>query len=163
MWFQRLVEIDDEPEPEILEPTEEPATMQASRTKKPKVLVSPADFQRVRLMSIVRLGELKAKDESDKAYAKRLEEELHKSSQSKIDTVLKGEAEVISNGPDIIPPDARWTKISRKLVSPAALEAGKERFEAREDFVIVLRVLSRDEVQEYAEFTQRMRGEQLLN
>ena len=58
---------------------------------------------------------------------------------------------------DGIPPDARWTKISRKLVNPEALEAGKERFEAREDFVIVLRVLSRDEVQGYAEVTQRIR------
>lgn len=59
---------------------------------------------------------------------------------------------------DGIPPDARWTKISRKLVNPEALEAGKERFEAREDFVIVLRVLSRDEVQGYAEVTQRIRS-----
>jgi hypothetical protein len=59
---------------------------------------------------------------------------------------------------DGIPPDARWTKISRKLVNPEALEAGKERFEAREDFVIVLRVLSSDEVQGYAEVTQRIRG-----
>lgn len=59
---------------------------------------------------------------------------------------------------DGIPPDARWTKISRKLVNPEALEAGKERFEAREDFVIVLRVLSRDEVQGYAEVTQKIRG-----
>ncbi|CZR62981.1 uncharacterized protein PAC_12878 [Phialocephala subalpina] len=59
---------------------------------------------------------------------------------------------------DGIPPDARWTKISRKLVNPEALEAGKERYEAREDFVIVLRVLSRDEVQGYAEVTQRIRA-----
>lgn len=59
---------------------------------------------------------------------------------------------------DGVPPDARWTKISRKLVNPEALEAGKERYEAREDFVIVLRVLSRDEVQGYAEVTQRIRG-----
>jgi len=59
---------------------------------------------------------------------------------------------------DGIPPDARWTKISRKLVNPEALEAGKERFEAREDFVIVLRVLSRDEVQGYAEVTQQIRS-----
>jgi hypothetical protein len=64
---------------------------------------------------------------------------------------------------DGVPPDARWTKISRKLVNPAALEAGKERFEVREDFVIVLRVLSRDEVQGYAEVTERIRGEQFLN
>ena len=63
---------------------------------------------------------------------------------------------------DGVPPDARWTKISRKLVNPAALEAGKERFEEREDFVIVLRVLSRDEVQGYAEVTERIRGERFL-
>ncbi|CZT40453.1 uncharacterized protein RSE6_00212 [Rhynchosporium secalis] len=59
---------------------------------------------------------------------------------------------------DGIPPDARWTKISRKLVNPAALEAGKERFEAREDFVIVLRVLSKEEVQGYADVTQHLRS-----
>ena len=64
---------------------------------------------------------------------------------------------------DGVPPDARWTKISRRLVNPAALEAGKERFEEREDFVIVLRVLSRDEVQGYAEVTERIRGEQFMN
>jgi len=59
---------------------------------------------------------------------------------------------------DGVPPDARWTKISRKLVNPEALEAGKERYEAREDFVIVLRVLSRDEVQQYAEVTEKIRA-----
>lgn len=59
---------------------------------------------------------------------------------------------------DGVPPDARWTKISRKLVNPDALEAGKERYEARDDFVIVLRVLSREEVQGYAEATQMIRG-----
>jgi hypothetical protein len=57
-----------------------------------------------------------------------------------------------------IPPDARWTKISRKLVNPEALEAGKERFEVREGFVIVLRVLTRDEVQGYADVTHGIRG-----
>jgi hypothetical protein len=59
---------------------------------------------------------------------------------------------------DGIPPDARWTKISRRLVNPEALELGKERYEARDDFVIVLRVLSKDEVQGYAEVTQKIRG-----
>jgi hypothetical protein len=60
---------------------------------------------------------------------------------------------------DGVPPDARWTKISRKLVNPEALELGKERYEARDDFVIVLRVLSKEEVQGYAEITQTIRGE----
>lgn len=59
---------------------------------------------------------------------------------------------------DGIPPDARWTKISRKLVNPDALELGKERFEARDDFVIVLRVLTREEVQGYAEVTSKLRA-----
>lgn len=59
---------------------------------------------------------------------------------------------------DGVPPDARWTKIARKLVNPEALEAGKERYEAREDFVIVLRVLSREEIQAYATATQQIRG-----
>jgi hypothetical protein len=63
---------------------------------------------------------------------------------------------------DGVPPSARWTKISRKLVNPEALELGKERYEAREDFVIVLRVLSRDEVQTYAEVTERIRSKSLV-
>lgn len=59
---------------------------------------------------------------------------------------------------DGIPADARWTKITRKLVNPAALEAGKERFETRDEFVIVLRVLSKEEVHAYAELTQQIRS-----
>jgi hypothetical protein len=57
-----------------------------------------------------------------------------------------------------IPANARWTKISNTLVSPEALDLGHERYDLREHFVIVLRVLTRDEVQEYAEMTQRIRG-----
>ena len=44
-------------------------------------------------------------------------------------------------------------------MNPAALEAGKKRFEEREDFVIVLMVLTRDEIIGYAEVTQKIRGE----
>lgn len=71
--------------------------------------------------------------------------------------VREGVAPLKDAKKDGIPPDARWTKISRKLVNPEALVLGKERFESREDFVIVLRVLSRDEVQGYAEVTQKIR------
>ncbi|KAG2414416.1 hypothetical protein HFD88_003607 [Aspergillus terreus] len=56
-----------------------------------------------------------------------------------------------------IPPGARWTKIDRRLVNPAALEAGKERFEERPDCVIVLRVLTKEEIQAYALKTQEIR------
>lgn len=57
-----------------------------------------------------------------------------------------------------IPPGARWTKIDRRLVNPEALEAGNERFEERSDYVIVLRVLSKEEIQLYAVKTQEIRG-----
>ncbi|KAI0388960.1 hypothetical protein F5Y17DRAFT_450986 [Xylariaceae sp. FL0594] len=56
-----------------------------------------------------------------------------------------------------VPPGARWTKISRKKVNPEALSLGKERFEVRDDFVIVLRVLNKEEIQEYAVVTAKLR------
>lgn len=56
-----------------------------------------------------------------------------------------------------VPAGARWTKINRKLINPAALEIGKERFEVRDDFVIVLRVLSKEEIQAYATATAQIR------
>lgn len=57
-----------------------------------------------------------------------------------------------------IPPGARWTKIDRRLVNPAALEACHERFEERETCVIVLRVLTKEEIQAFAAKTQEIRG-----
>ncbi|SPN99825.1 uncharacterized protein DNG_02677 [Cephalotrichum gorgonifer] len=56
-----------------------------------------------------------------------------------------------------VPPGARWTRISRKIVNPDALEVGKERYEVRDDFVIVLRVLSREEIEAYAAATAVLR------
>lgn len=57
-----------------------------------------------------------------------------------------------------VPPGARWTKISRKIVNPEALTIGKERFEEREDHVIVLRVLNQEEIEAYALATKQLRG-----
>lgn len=57
-----------------------------------------------------------------------------------------------------VPPGARWTKINRKLVNPEALTIGKERFEVRDDFVIVLRVLSKEEIEAYTAATAQLRG-----
>lgn len=57
-----------------------------------------------------------------------------------------------------IPPGARWTKIDRRLVNPAALEAFHERFEERSTCVIVLRVLTKEEIQVFAIKTQEIRG-----
>ncbi|KIX95225.1 uncharacterized protein Z520_09142 [Fonsecaea multimorphosa CBS 102226] len=56
-----------------------------------------------------------------------------------------------------IPAGARWTKINRRLVNPEALEKGHERFEERDDYVVVLRVLSRQEIIKYAELTREIR------
>ena len=57
-----------------------------------------------------------------------------------------------------IPPGARWTKIDRRLVNPEALEKANERFEERLDCVIVLRVLTKDEIQKLADSTRKLRG-----
>lgn len=58
-----------------------------------------------------------------------------------------------------VPANARWTKIDRKLVNPEALEKGNERFEERTEYVIVLRVLAREEIEGYAVLTREIRGE----
>lgn len=59
---------------------------------------------------------------------------------------------------DGIPLGARWTKIDRRLVNPQALEEAHERFEERLDYVIVLRVLTKDEIQKLADRTLAIRG-----
>ena len=56
-----------------------------------------------------------------------------------------------------VPEGARWTKISRLLVNPEALEKAQERFEEREDYVIVLRVVTREEIEKFAEKTSELR------
>lgn len=69
--------------------------------------------------------------------------------------VREGVAPLNKNG---IPPNARWTKINRKLVNPEALEAGNERYEERTDYVIVLRVLTKEDIEAYALKTQEIRA-----
>jgi hypothetical protein len=56
-----------------------------------------------------------------------------------------------------IPHNARWTKISRHLVCPEALESGKERFETRDDCLIILRVLTREDIEQYRNLTRWMK------
>lgn len=56
-----------------------------------------------------------------------------------------------------IPVGARWTRIDRRLVNPEALEQAKERFEERMDCVIVLRVLTKQEIQKLADRTKKIR------
>ena len=70
----------------------------------------------------------------------------------------EGVAPLKEAGKKGIPPGARWTKINRMLVNPAALEALHERFEERDEYVIVLRVLTREEIEKFAELTAEIRG-----
>lgn len=56
-----------------------------------------------------------------------------------------------------IPPGARWTKIKRAWVNPEALRAAHERYEERDDYVIVLRVLSIEEIENLAHKTRKIR------
>ena len=55
------------------------------------------------------------------------------------------------------PPDAKWTKIDRRLVNPDALDEAQERYEERDECVIVLRVLSKEEIQTLADRTRELR------
>ncbi|EDN02834.1 predicted protein [Histoplasma mississippiense (nom. inval.)] len=55
-----------------------------------------------------------------------------------------------------IPKGARWTKVDRKLVTPAALEG--ERYEERPDYIIVLRVLTLEEIEEFAKKSSQIRA-----
>ena len=72
--------------------------------------------------------------------------------------VREGVAPLKDAGKKGIPPNARWTKIDRRLVNPEALDQGNERYEERVDYVIVLRVLSKEEIEAYAQRTQEIRG-----
>lgn len=76
--------------------------------------------------------------------------------------VREGVAPMKDAGAKGIPPNARWTKIDRKLVNPEALEEGNERFEERPDHVIVLRVLKKEDIEAYALKTQEIRGKRGL-
>jgi len=72
--------------------------------------------------------------------------------------VSSKEAHKVDKSKAAFPPGAKWTKISRKMVNPEALAIGKERYEVRDDFVIVMRVLSKEEIVAYAEATAKLRG-----
>lgn len=57
-----------------------------------------------------------------------------------------------------IPADAKWTRINRALVSPEVLQQDGRRYEARPDFVAVLGVLSRAEIENLAARSQTLRA-----
>ncbi|KAG8525874.1 uncharacterized protein KY384_000634 [Bacidia gigantensis] len=61
-----------------------------------------------------------------------------------------------------IPQEARWTKINRRLVNPEALEQEGVRFEEFPDHVIVLKVLSEEEISKYTQVTHEVRERRRL-
>ncbi|KAI4269145.1 MAG: hypothetical protein L6R38_007575 [Xanthoria sp. 2 TBL-2021] len=67
---------------------------------------------------------------------------------------------VAAPGEKRIPEGARWTKISREIIDPKVLERGRERYVEEVEYVIVLRVLSRLEIQQYAAQTHELRARQ---
>ncbi|OJD27229.1 hypothetical protein ACJ73_01379 [Blastomyces percursus] len=71
-------------------------------------------------------------------------------------TVREGVAPLKDTTKRGIPKGARWTKVDRKLVTPAALEG--ERFEERPDYIIVLRVLTLEEIEKFAAKSAEIRG-----
>lgn len=56
-----------------------------------------------------------------------------------------------------IPPEARWTRINRRLVNPEALKQEGLRFEEYTDHVIVLKVLSQDDIARITRKTHEIR------
>ena len=61
-----------------------------------------------------------------------------------------------------IPPEARWTRINRRLVNPEALEMEGVRFEEFADHVIVLKVLSPEEIAKFTKLTHEIRERRRL-
>lgn len=93
---------------------------------------------------------VKTDDQKEEDVEQRTGEELD-SSPEELDAMPK-----VTDG---IPPGVRWTKIDRRLVNPAALEIFHEEFEEREDYVVVHRVLTKEEIQALTVKTQEIRGE----
>jgi hypothetical protein len=158
---------DNEPPKPANQPVAPPRSPRASATRtsqeaaeirndlnerRPRDPLAPTDNRQLRVVSPPR-----EKVEEKKAVKGILRQPREKFPEDP-SPIREGVAPLKDAKKDGVPPDARWTKISRKLVNPEALELGKERYESRDDFVIVLRVLSRDEVQGYAEVTQKLRG-----
>jgi hypothetical protein len=59
--------------------------------------------------------------------------------------------------------DSTWTRIPRKVVNPEALESGKEKFTCRNDYIYIYRVLTKDEVQHYADITAMIRQRRIAD
>ena len=59
---------------------------------------------------------------------------------------------------DRAPALSRWTKISKQFIDPEVLKNALERFEEQDDFVVVLGVLSKPEIERLAKDTKALRA-----
>ncbi|TGO44594.1 hypothetical protein BCON_0492g00050 [Botryotinia convoluta] len=73
-------------------------------------------------------------------------------------SILKSKIAPDSSGHEI-PQDAKWTKVKRSLISPEVLMKDGRRFEARPEFVAILGILTKEEIQQYAERSHVLREE----
>lgn len=73
------------------------------------------------------------------------------------DTIREGVAPHKEMPKKDVPPNARWTKINRKLVNPEALEQDGIRFNEYVDHVIVLKAMDLEEIEKYTRKTAEIR------
>ncbi|TGO24580.1 hypothetical protein BPAE_0099g00160 [Botrytis paeoniae] len=73
-------------------------------------------------------------------------------------SILKSKIAPDSSGHEI-PQGAKWTKVKRSLISPEVLMKDGRRFEARPEFVAILGILTKEEIQQYAERSHVLREE----
>ena len=78
------------------------------------------------------------------------------------DTVREGVAPHKEMPKKDVPPNARWTKINRKLVNPEALEEDGIRFNEYVDHVIVLKAMDLEEIEKYTRKTAEIREKRRL-
>lgn len=79
------------------------------------------------------------------------------------DTVREGVAPHREMPKKDVPPNARWTKINRKLVNPEALEQDGIRFNEYVDHVIVLKAMDLEEIEKYTKKTAEIREKRRLS
>ncbi len=77
-------------------------------------------------------------------------------------TVREGVAPHKDDKKKDVPPNARWTKIDRRLVNPEALAQDGIRFNEFVDHVIVLKVMDREEIEKYTQKTAEIRANRRL-
>ncbi|PQE09018.1 conserved glutamic acid rich protein [Rutstroemia sp. NJR-2017a WRK4] len=160
MWFQRLVVIDEfRPEPipsPMVMVSEEPvATSSSSRTKGPQVpVVTPADFQRVRLMSTLRktvereqIGGAYSGPSTGWALVDVSTLVFRRVPYNEVRTLQRSRS--VSSG--------IWTEITKDVVVRDAIEELGYYFEETEFFYFIIGCLQYEDVEELVALSESIR------